>query len=75
MKDILENQDLMKLLDAYLEVNKAKRTDGLEDEMTGSCRKFKNPAKEKLLCAISGNDELEKAIDVIQNYRKSNENV
>lgn len=66
--------ELQKLLDAYLKINKSGRARGLNDFKEDGCVRFKNPAKEKMMCAIEGDDgSLEEAIEVIQNYGKTKE--
>lgn len=68
MSDICNDPELNKLFYAFLKVNRAGKYKELKDFSSNGCVKFKNPAKEKMLCIIEGNEELEKAIDIIQNY-------
>ena len=72
MGDILGDPELTKLFDAYIAVKKAGRGKNLEKFGDKEQVRFRNPSKEKLLCAIEGDEgELEEAIDVIQNYGNS----
>lgn len=73
MNDICNDPELTKLFYAFLKVNKAGRYEELENYSSNGCVRFKNPSKEKIFCAIEGDEELEKAIDVIQNYKISSD--